>query len=58
MARAAPFTPLLSQWLERMLPSARRGALSSAAHAAPLLGNALPVCMRMQLRHLLLLDCL
>ena len=35
MARAAPFTPLLSQWLERMLPSARRGALSSAAHAAP-----------------------
>ena len=47
MARAAPFMPLLSQWLDRMLPSARRGALSSAAHAAPRLGKALRIaCTR------------
>ena len=41
MVRAELLLLLLSQWLEQMLPSERMGPLSSAAHAAPLLGYAL-----------------
>ena len=39
MVSAEPPLALLSQWLDRMVASsARVGALSSAAHAAPRLG--------------------
>jgi hypothetical protein len=41
MVKAALLALLLSQWLEQTAPSVRMGALSNAAHAAPLLGNAL-----------------